>query len=103
ENGVDGVDQDIDTISSHSSRENSVERNLPIEVVYPDLPSREPGKGSTTPRSSISKAQDDQFTFTEEEDSDTDSWVWIVTERVITLLLIRELRNLNVLLSIYLF
>ncbi|XP_041698592.1 GRAM domain-containing protein 2B [Coregonus clupeaformis] len=73
ENGVDGVDQDIDTISSHSSRENSVERSLPIEVVYPDLPSR------------------------------ADSWVWIVTERVITLLLIRELRNLNVLLSIYLF
>ncbi|XP_029501349.1 GRAM domain-containing protein 2B-like [Oncorhynchus nerka] len=73
ENGVDGVDRNIDTISSNSSREDSVERNLPIEAVYSDLP------------------------------SSADSWVWIVTERVKTLLLIRDMRNLNVLLSICLF
>ncbi|CDQ83271.1 unnamed protein product [Oncorhynchus mykiss] len=71
ENGVDGVDRD--TISSNSSREDSVERSLPIEAVYSDLP------------------------------SSADSWVWIVTERVKTLLLIRDMRNLNVLLSICLF
>ncbi|XP_038859154.1 GRAM domain-containing protein 2B-like [Salvelinus namaycush] len=73
ENSVDGVDRDIDTISSNSSREDSVERSLPIEAVYSDLP------------------------------SSADSWVWIVTERVKTLLLIRDMRNLNVLLSICLF
>ncbi|XP_013996421.1 GRAM domain-containing protein 2B [Salmo salar] len=73
ENSVDGVDRDIDTISSNSSREDSVEQSLPIETVYSDLP------------------------------SSADSWVWIVTERVKTLLLIRDMRNLNVLLSICLF
>ncbi|CDQ93450.1 unnamed protein product [Oncorhynchus mykiss] len=100
ENGVDDVNQDIDTISSHSSLEDSMEQSLPKETVYSDLPSR--GRDSSTPRSSISKDQDDQFTFTEEEDS-ANSCFWRVTERIKSLLLIREMSNLNVLLSIYLF
>ncbi|XP_014047276.1 GRAM domain-containing protein 2A isoform X3 [Salmo salar] len=100
ENGVDDVNQDIDTISSHSSLEDSMEQSLPKETVYSDLPSR--GRDSYTPRSSISKDQDDQFTFTEEEDS-ANSCFWRVTERIKSLLLIREMSNLNILLSIYLF
>ncbi|KAK6302920.1 hypothetical protein J4Q44_G00272750, partial [Coregonus suidteri] len=100
ENGVDDVDQDIDTISSHSSLEDSMYRSHPKEAVYHDMSSR--GRGSSTPRSSISIDQDDQFTFTEAEDS-ADSWVWRVPERIKSLLLIREMSNLNVLLSIYLF
>ncbi|XP_041753003.2 GRAM domain-containing protein 2A [Coregonus clupeaformis] len=100
ENGVDDVDQDIDTISSHSSLEDSMDRSHPKEAVYHDMSSR--GRGSSTPRSSISIDQDDQFTFTEAEDS-ADSWVWRVPERIKSLLLIREMSNLNVLLSIYLF
>ncbi|XP_020318805.1 GRAM domain-containing protein 2A isoform X1 [Oncorhynchus kisutch] len=100
ENGVDDVNQDIATISSHSSLEDSMEQSLPKETVYSDLPSR--GRDSSTPRSSISKDQDDQFTFTEEDDS-ANSCFWRVTERIKSLLLIREMSNLNVLLSIYLF
>nr|XP_046213897.1 GRAM domain-containing protein 2A-like isoform X1 [Oncorhynchus gorbuscha] len=100
ENGVDDVNRDIDTISSHSSLEDSMEQSLPKETVYSDLPSR--GRDSSTPRSSISKDQDDQFTFTEEEDS-ANSCLWRVTEKIKSLLLIREMSNLNVLLSIYLF
>ncbi|CAB1317188.1 unnamed protein product [Coregonus sp. 'balchen'] len=41
ENGVDDVDQDIDTISSHSSLEDSMYRSHPKEAVYHDMSSRE--------------------------------------------------------------
>ncbi|XP_064861643.1 GRAM domain-containing protein 2B-like isoform X1 [Oncorhynchus nerka] len=74
ENGVDDVNRDIDTISSHSSLEDSkdsMEQSLPKETVYSDLPSR--GRDSSTPRSSISKDQDEQCTFTEEEDSGSEA------------------------------
>ncbi|XP_063076499.1 GRAM domain-containing protein 2A-like [Engraulis encrasicolus] len=98
------LDQELDTISSHSSQDESLSRRtsvddpLPLDSTYAHLgkSSLETPRSSPSPRSSISK----DGRTTEEEDSGG-SRIPAVWEKVKSLLFVREPENIGPLILIY--
>ncbi|KAL2098146.1 hypothetical protein ACEWY4_007353 [Coilia grayii] len=98
------VDPELNTISSHSSQDESLSRrtsvddSLPLGSTYAHLAktSLESPRSSSSPRSSISK---DGHT-TEDEDTGG-SWMPVVWEKVKSLFFVRESRNIGPLILIY--